>query len=384
MKVLLLHDIQADKQNGVSVSLGILYKELKKLGFDIKILTLSDNIKSHKDGDSYCMSSVPALIYPEIRMRPIPKSKYLKEIIQWNPDIIHTNCEFSTFLIANKIKTKCRKTPAWVHTFHTDYQHYIGIFQKIRTIRDRVIPKFLNKCFKRTDALVVPTTKINEYVHTKYFSKDLNIKIIPTGIDFLELKQNPEDSVEKTKKELGIPKDGKVVLFLGRISAEKNLEELVENFIEYSKANKDVYLVTVGDGPYKETLLKTAQDPALSGRLIVHDGTEHKKIRKFYDAADVFASASVSETQGLTFYEALYCNVPVLAKDRRCLENVIQEGKNGAFFTDTPSFIQALDSLIDLKYNIAENNLPECFESENFARSIAELYEELLGITPAI
>jgi len=380
MKILLLHDIQADKQNGVSVSMGILYRELKKLGYDIKILTLSDSTKSHKDGDSYCMSSVPALVYPGIRMRPIPKSKYIKELIEWNPDVIHTNCEFSTFLVAKKIKNKCRKTPVWVHTFHTDYQYYIGVFQKIRTVRDKMVPKFLNSCFKRTDALIVPTEKINEYVHTQYFSDKLNVKIIPTGIDFSELVQNPEDSVAKTKQELGIPEDGKMVLFLGRISSEKNLGELVDNFKEYCKVRDNVYLVTVGDGPYRDTLLKRAKEPEFGGRLVVYKGVPHKQIRRFYDAADAFASASVSETQGLTFYEALYCNVPVLAKDRYCLEDAISEGVNGAFFTDTKSFIAALNSIIDLKSQSADTKpaLPECFESECFAKAVAKLYDELL------
>lgn len=380
MKILLLHDIQADKQNGVSVSMGILYRELKKLGYDIKILTLSDTARSHKDGDSYCMSSVPALVYPGIRMRPIPKSKYLKEIIEWNPDVIHTNCEFSTFLIANKIKTKCKIMPVWVHTFHTDYQHYIGIFQKIRTVRDKLVPKFLNECFRRTDALIVPTEKISEYVHTEHFSEELNVKIIPTGIDFSDLCKTSPDSPEKTKEQLGIPAMGKVVLFLGRISAEKNLDELVDNFKEYCKTHENVYLVTVGSGPYRDTLLKRAREDGLTGRMIVHEGVEHSSIRKFYDIADVFASASISETQGLTFYEALYCGVPVLAKDKHCLEDAVTEGVNGAFFSDMQSFISALDSIIDLRGSAltSETSLPSCFESKCFAQTVEGLYNELL------
>ena len=380
MKILLLHDIQADKQNGVSVSMGILYRELKKLGHDIRILTLSDTARSHKDGDSYCMSSVPALVYPGIRMRPIPRSKYLKEIIRWNPDVIHTNCEFSTFLIASKIKTKCEITPVWVHTFHTDYQHYIGIFQKIRTVRDKLVPKFLNECFRRTDALIVPTEKINEYVHTEQFSEELNVKIIPTGIDFSDLLKESTDSPPKTKQQLGIPENSKVVLFLGRISAEKNLDELVDNFKKYCKTHENVYLVTVGSGPYQDALLKRTQEPELSGRMIVHEGVEHSTVRKFYDIADVFASASISETQGLTFYEALYCGVPVLARDRHCLENTVTEGVNGAFFDDTQSFIRALDSIIDLKNSTTtpETVLPICFESKYFAQTVDKLYNELL------
>lgn len=110
MKILLLHDVDAGKQNGVSVSLGILTRELEKSGYDIRVLTLADGTKSFKDGNNYRLSSVPAFIYPGIRMRPPIRHRYIDELVAWNPDIIHTNCEFSTFLIAKHIHVHCEKT----------------------------------------------------------------------------------------------------------------------------------------------------------------------------------------------------------------------------------------------------------------------------------
>lgn len=383
MKILLLHDVQANKQNGVSVSLGILYNELKKTDNEIKILTLSDGTKSYKSGDHYCLSSMPALVYPGIRMRPPINNRFIEEIVEWNPDIIHTNCEFSTFLYANQIHKRCKITPKWVHTFHTDYKYYIGVFQNVKTIRDKAVPKLLNKCFTKTDALIVPTQKMHDYVKDDpIFSDKINMKIIPTGIDFGELQTYEGSTVTETRKELGIPADAKMLLFLGRISQEKNLTELLDYFKAYISKHDDVYLVTVGSGPYSDTLRSKVIHMGLSNRVIVHDGVPHSTIRKYYDAADVFASASMSETQGLTFYEALYCGVPVIAKDRECLEGAITEGVNGAFFDDAESFEQALDSVIDLKSEGEEkvSALPECFESEHFAKSVEELYTSLLAV----
>ena len=380
MKILLLHDLKADKQNGVSVSLGILTRELKKLGYDIKVLTLSDDRKSHKDGeDNYCLSSVPAFIYPGIRIRPIRQSRYVDELISWNPDIIHTNCEFSTFRIAKYLRERCEKTPVWIHTFHTDYKYYIGFLQKSSFVRDKMVPWYLNRCFVMSDALIVPTNKIYTYVSNESFSKHINKNIIPTGIDFSELKTSYEQNKAQTKKELGIPQDAKVLIFLGRISAEKNLDELIECFTEYRKTNDNVYLLTVGDGPYKEKLIKKVNELGISDRVIIHPGVKHTDIRKYYDIADVFASASESETQGLTFYEALFCNLPILAKDKECLEGAVSEGENGAFFSNPNTFANALNKIIDLKDTSDDNTkLPECFESEHFAKSVASLYEETI------
>ena len=383
MKILLLHDVQADKQNGVSVSLGILLRELQKLNYEVKVLTLADGTKSHRDGDSYCLSSIPALIYPGIRMRIPAKSKYVDEIIDWNPDIIHTNCEFSTFMTARHIHSKCKKTPAWIHTFHTDYKYYIGFFQKISAVRDKLVPRFLNHCFKKCDALIVPTKKMYDYVSSEDFSKDINMRIIPTGIDFSELKSQDPLAGAETRKQLGISDKQRLILFLGRISAEKNLDELLEYYASYIKTHDNVQLLTVGDGPYKDSLIKKVKKLGLEEKVTVGDGVKHTDIRRFYDASDVFASASMSETQGLTFYEALFCGVPVLAKDRKCLEEAITDGENGAFFDDSDSFASALDRIIDLKKNTGETAhtvLPECFQSEVFAKSVAKLYEDTLKL----
>ena len=385
MKILLLHDVAADKQNGVSVSLGILSRELKKSGKDVKVLTLADGTKSFKDGDNTCLSSIPALIYPGIRMRPLITNRYVDELIEWNPDIIHTNCEFSTFLTARYIHAHCEKSPAWIHTFHTDYKYYIGLLQNIHTIRDKFVPRFLNYCFTQCDALIVPTEKMRAYVTTSEFAKSINTKVIPTGIDFSELNAHAAENAPDVRAELGLDDSARIVLFLGRISAEKNLDELFDHFAAYQKNHPDVYLITVGDGPHKETLAKKVKKLGLDGKILLHDGVKHTDIRRFYDAADVFASASESETQGLTFYEALYCGVPVLAKDRECLEQAITEGVNGAFFSDEESFAASLDRILNLKRRNAGHppaTLPHCFESEYFAKSVAALYEETLRNRP--
>ncbi len=379
MKILLLHDLGADKQNGVSVSLGILTRELEQRGYDVRVLTLADGTKSYKEENRYHLSSVPAFIYPGIRMRPPIRHRYIEELVAWNPDVIHTNCEFSTFMTAKHIHSHCAVAPAWIHTFHTDYKYYIGILQRIHAIRDKAVPRFLDHCFKMCDALIVPTEKMYHYIKDGNFSPSIRTEIIPTGIDFSELERNDPVPPSETKAELGLRSDARIVLFLGRISAEKNLEELVTCFAAYAETHPNVYFVTVGDGPYKENLVRLVKKLGVENRVVIHDGVPHTDIRRFYDAADVFASASESETQGLTFYEAMYCGVPVLAKDRECLEQAVKEGENGAFFSNAEEFERALDGLLLLREKNGgrlKGVLPKDFESAQFAENVAALYEK--------
>lgn len=376
MKILLLHDVQAYRQNGVSVSLGILFTELKKLGHDVRLFTLSDTKQSFLDEEgNYYLGSVPALVYPDIRMQVKRRSDYVRDIIRWSPDVIHTNCEFSTFRIAKYIHEHCLKTAVWIHTFHTDWRYYIGPLRNSHLATDKAVPWFLTRCFHGVDALIVPTRKIYDYVKESHMADGQDVRIIPTGIDFSELAGAVPEGKEALKEALGFPAGAKVLIFLGRISVEKNLDELLSHFADYRKTHDNVYLLTVGDGPYKEALHHKVKKLHLKDRVVVHDGVAHREIRKYYGAADVFVSASESETQGLTFYEAMYCGLPVLAKDRVCLEDAVTEGENGAFFDDSPSFAAALDALLS-KGDRGETKLPISFESEVFAKTVAALYRE--------
>ena len=127
MKILITNEWYTPTINGVVISIVTLEKELKKLGHDVRILTLSNGIKSYKrDHVIYIRSIGAEKIYPGARIAFSKDNQYIEEIIEWKPDIIHTQCEFSTFRIAKHIAKKCA-IPI-VHTYHTVYEDYTHYF----------------------------------------------------------------------------------------------------------------------------------------------------------------------------------------------------------------------------------------------------------------
>ena len=127
MKILITSDWYWPVVNGVVRSVMNLIEYLESEGHEVRVLTLSNTIKSYKDGKVYYVGSLSAeKIYPQARISNLLSKSHLKEIKAWAPDVIHSQCEFSTFMMARRIASDL-KIPL-VHTYHTVYEDYTHYF----------------------------------------------------------------------------------------------------------------------------------------------------------------------------------------------------------------------------------------------------------------
>ncbi|MBQ5657286.1 MAG: glycosyltransferase, partial [Bacteroidaceae bacterium] len=124
MKVLITTDLYVTTTNGVVTSVRNLMEELEKKGHEVRVLTVSEKLKSHKDGNVYYIKSVPlGVVYPDVRMPVSYRHRYIRELIDWKPDVIHSQCEYFSYQFAGHIS---KKTAApIVHTYHTLYEQYV-------------------------------------------------------------------------------------------------------------------------------------------------------------------------------------------------------------------------------------------------------------------
>ena len=114
MKVLLTTDWYAPAVNGVVTSVKNLRRELERRGHEVRILTLSQTTRSREQDGVTALGSVAAgLIYPGARLRTALAGGYVRELVEWGPDVVHSQCEFSTFFLARRIavalQTSCEK-----------------------------------------------------------------------------------------------------------------------------------------------------------------------------------------------------------------------------------------------------------------------------------
>lgn len=377
MKILITSDWALDDKNGVSTSVSMLRKALGEKGHDVRILTLSKNGSSYVAQDIYYTASRSAsFVYKGARMALRINRKILSEILLWKPDVIHSQCEFSTFSMAQCISRKCG-APV-VHTFHTDYEYYIR-YAHFPKLFNRWFSSFLFRRGARKSRLLIFPTEKTRALAESYGIKKESI-VIPSAIDLSSFCYKiSDDERQRERRKLGI-KDGTLtLLYLGRIGEEKNIDEI----LAFKKAFSDypLSLIIAGGGPYLERLKKKKDEMNLDS-VIFTGMVERMDTHYYYHLADFFITASVSETQGLCVIEALSSSLPVICRDDMAY-SAVSDGFNGFKYKSLEEFLQIMKKIHDnpemikhMRENAQKSSLE--YSGEKFAERAEEAYMKAL------
>lgn len=383
MKILLATDAYSAIINGVTTSIKNLRRELISMGHDVKILTLSSNHHSYIDYDDnvvYLGSYDVSRIYPDARFSLSYTNPLLNSILDWKPDIVHTQSEFTTFFIARKIANKL-EIPI-IHTYHTLYEEYTHYFSPSVKVGKYLAKKFTKSIYNKTACMIVPTLKTFKVL--KKYDINGNIYIIPTGLSMDKFKiEYPKEELELLKKELGLPLEAKILISVGRVGKEKNLEELINYLKKIEMEN--FHLVIVGDGPNKNNLINLIEINNLNNKVTFTGLIPNEQLNIYYQMADLFVSASTSETQGLTYIEALANGIPVLCRNDECLEKTVINNYNGFRYNSFEEFKEKLKLIFnndELYNNLSKNAIisaNENFSSRTFANKVLEIYKKYIS-----
>lgn len=379
MKILLTSDQSPATVNGVIISSLNLMRELEGLGQDVRLLTLSPTGKSYVEGRCYFIRSVPFNIYPDVRASLAHRDPLIQELIDWKPDIIHSQCEFFTYSFVRTIAARCR-CPI-VHTYHTMYEHYVRYVLPVGNWSGLVAPVMRSRLYD-CDVIIAPSAKARDSLRRGNVGDD--IRIIPTGIDLQKYEQRIS---EKRKQEflehLDIPADLPRFGSVGRLAKEKNYSELLHALRAVIDSGRRCILILTGDGAYRQNLEKETDDLNLRPYVRFAGMVPAERIYESYQLLDVFLSASISETQGLTYIEALANDLPVLARKDRALDGVLEDGVNGYCYSTMEALIEYWNALLDdpvKRQSLAEgaHASRERFGTRLFGERVLRLYREVL------
>ncbi len=353
MRIGIFTDTYAPHINGVATSILMLENALRKQGHSVFIVTVNPDELSYDFENSDRIIRIPGIptgIY-DYRLSGIYPVKAVNKIKEWNLDIIHSHTEFGIGTFA-RIMAKQLDIPL-VHTYHTmyeDYVHYItkGLFDTPSKKIVEYITKFY--CDKTAKELIVPTKKTYDLFKEKY-KFDRNVHIIPTGIEVEQFyKENSDKHNQKViKLKYKLNDDDFIIIFVGRIAKEKNIEFLIENHATLVKKKKNVKLLIVGDGPDREELMKLSEKLNIAGSVIFTGKVPWSEIRDYYNIADVFTTASYTETQGLTLIEAMAASLPVVCLDDEAFNSIIINDLNGYLFKDNNEYLDSMMKIINSK-----------------------------------
>ena len=229
---------------------------------------------------------------------------------------------------------------------YEDYTHYIthGYFDKSSKKLTEYFTKFY--CDKTATELIVPSQKTYALFKDKY-KVDRNVHIVPTGIDVERFyaEKLDQNKVKAIKKELKL-KDEKVILYIGRLAEEKNVELLIESQVSLAKKYNSKLLI-VGSGPDLEKYKKLAKKLKIEKNVIFTGAVPWENVPYYYAQASVFATASTSETQGLTVIEAMASGLPVIAAEDKAFEGVVVDELNGKFFKTKREYKKCIEELFN-------------------------------------
>ncbi len=381
MKILITTDLFTTATNGVVTSVRNLWDALKRKGHDVRILTLSDDIHSHKDGDVYYIRSMPFEIYPDVRMPLAYRHRLIRELVRWKPDVIHSQCEFFSFQFASYIAK--RTGAALVHTYHTLYEQYVTYLIPSRRIGKYVVRDVSRRRLRRVNRVIAPTRKVENAL--RGYGLRNAISVVPSGISLEQHRKRITAEDRRAKRlVLGIADDQTVFINLGRLGTEKNLEELLCLFAKALAQNGNLIFLVVGDGPAKEQLERMADALGIAHKVIFTGMVDPLEVQEYYQLGDVFVSASTSETQGLTYIEAAANGLPLLCRKDPCLTDVLRQGENGYAYTCEAEFLQYADRIAkDPDWRLSAGKRSEeiaaTFDKEAFGDTMEKVYESLIG-----
>ena len=389
MNIGLFTDTYTPEINGVVSSIVTLKNELEKHGHNVYVVTTHPNLLEVDYKDN--VLRLPGLelkhLYGYVMTSPIHFT-CLNKIKEMKLDLIHAHTEFGVGIFARFI-ARYFSIPliSTYHTTYEDYTHYVNVFNldTVEKAAKKAVSS-LSKIYGHSSVEVIsPSAKTKEMLLG--YGIERKIHVIPTGLDVerFDQKMNDEKKTALIRSEFGFADSDTVVLFMGRLAKEKAIDLVIDGFkVIVDKGRKDLHFLVVGDGPERNALEMQASRLNLTDFVHFAGKKSPQEVPHYYHAADVFVSASTTETQGLTFIEALASKLPVFARPDDVLEDLVIENETGFLFKDAQEFAFKLMNYADSseieKERIISNTMERVkpYDSRVFYQKIMEVYESAI------
>ena len=382
MRIAIFTDTYPPYVNGVSTSTFNLANILTANGHEVLVIAPRFNEgKLEQVGNVLYVPGIYLKRYYGFRLTNIFASEPFKIIKKFKPDVIHNQTDWTIGVLARRTAKKLH-VPI-VYTYHTAYEDYT--YYVVRGIMDRFAKRVMRGYTKgianRMTEFITPSEKTKEYM--RLVGSDIYINVVPTGIDFSIFKSDKVDQekAKAFKEEHNIKENTKVFLILGRIAKEKSMDVSLRGITQYHQKHPevDIKVLVVGDGPAKEDLVLLTEELGMTRYVDFIGQVSGLEVPFYYHMADIYTSASITETQGLTFMEAMAAGKIVLARFDTNLSGTIINGKTGFFFTDDHSFVSQVEKIFALTPEQKEAIINEAYQTAD-VYSIDKFYKNIVRV----
>jgi glycosyltransferase involved in cell wall biosynthesis len=320
--------------NGVSMTIARFVEGLRTRGHDVQLVRpRQDRSDASADAD-VLMRGLPIPRYPHLKMGLPAKNALVKLWSLKRPDVVHivTEGPLGWSALRAALKLKLPITSDFRTNFHAYSSHYgIGWLKK-------PIFGYLRKFHNRTLCTMVPTAALARDLDEMGFH---NLRVVARGVDTKRF--DPAKRSETLRQSWGASPNTPVVVYVGRIAAEKNLNALVAAWMAMRAKRSDMKLVLVGDGPMRRKLEERLPEAFFAGMQRDETLAEH------YASGDIFLFPSITETFGNVTAEAMASGLSIVAYNYAAAAQLLRDGESGRLVScdDTSAFVQAAVEVID-------------------------------------
>jgi len=351
MRIAIFSDTFTPEINGVVSSVVTLKEGLEAAGHEVFVVTTHPSLLSITYENR--ILRLPGIqlkqMYGYVLTSPVHIRAY-KIIKEMNIDLIHAHTEFGIGIFA-RIIARLLQCPLVVtyHTTYEDYTHYVNVFNSkaIEKIAKKTVQQLSKLHIERSDGAIAPSIKTQRMLEGYGIKR--SIHVIPTGLNLERFHPSQSDAAKmKALRQRYRVQDEKLVIFVGRIAKEKSIDMVIDGFALAYQSNAKIRMWIVGSGPIEDELKKQVNKLNLNEAISFVGKIAAIDIPQYYHAADAFVSASLTETQGMTFIEALSSGTIVFARPDDVLTDLIEEGNNGYYFKDAQGFADQFLNYINL------------------------------------
>lgn len=352
MKILMISDVYFPRVNGVSTSIRTFADSLIAKGHQVHLVAPKYPQSTEDESWITRIGARKVIFDPEdYLMRWSALNVFIQQLQSGDYDVVHIHTPFiahyAGLRIAKKLQIPVIET---YHTFFEDYMHHYLPWVP-RQLAVNIARWISRRQCQQVDTVISPSVQMKNVLQD--YGVNTPIQVIPTGLELARFQ--PGDG-EAFKKKYDIPLHRPLLLYVGRVAYEKNIQFLLEMLSLVIEDHPEVLLVITGEGPAEPMLKKMTKEKGLQQHVMFLGYLDRAVgLNAAYQAADIFVFASKSETQGLVLLEAMAQATPVVAIAELGTASILVQ-ERGAFIAqdDEVHFAEQVQTLL-IDHKLREN-----------------------------
>jgi 1,2-diacylglycerol 3-alpha-glucosyltransferase len=316
--------------NGVTTSILNARRGLFQRGHRVTVYSAGPPVFENESVHYYGGKTFP--LYPDFPIAIFPSRagrRNKRALAQQDPDVVHIHAPGPMGLRGYRAAKRHGKP--FLVTYHTVTEPLVRYapygWKTLYRVGSSAVDRLLNN---RSAIIIAPTHAAKRDLLTKNPDWESKIRVVPTGIDLDAFR--PGLDASHVRHAWGFEHGERVMLYLGRTSYEKRIDLLLDAYARLRTAHRDLRFVVAGTGPATTDLKAQVRALGVQDEVRFVGHVPDDQVPAYYNACDVFASASEIETQGLTLLEAMACGAPVAVAGTGGFLDVVRDGHNGYLF----------------------------------------------------